>query len=63
MLAPIVSLMGPTASGKSELAASLAAALNGELISVDSALIYKGFNIGAAKPCYPHHLINPIYVQ
>jgi tRNA dimethylallyltransferase len=50
--------MGPTASGKTALAISLAEALNGELISVDSALVYRGLNIGSAKPDYPHHLID-----
>jgi tRNA dimethylallyltransferase len=50
--------MGPTASGKTDLAIELAQALNGELISVDSALVYRGLDIGSAKPDYPHHLIN-----
>ncbi|MFK8041570.1 tRNA (adenosine(37)-N6)-dimethylallyltransferase MiaA [Congregibacter sp.] len=50
--------MGPTASGKTDLAISLAEALNGELISVDSALVYRGLDIGSAKPEYPHHLID-----
>ena len=50
--------MGPTAAGKTDLAISLAQSLNGELISVDSALVYRGLDIGTAKPDYPHHLIN-----
>ena len=50
--------MGPTASGKSALAEQLAEAYDGELISVDSALVYRGLSIGAAKPDYPHHLIH-----
>lgn len=50
--------MGPTASGKTTLAVALAEALNGELISVDSALVYRGLDIGSAKPAYPHHLID-----
>lgn len=50
--------MGPTASGKTDLAIAVAEALNGELISVDSALVYRGLNIGSAKPAYPHHLID-----
>ncbi|WOJ98676.1 tRNA (adenosine(37)-N6)-dimethylallyltransferase MiaA [Congregibacter brevis] len=50
--------MGPTASGKTDLAIALAEALNGELISVDSALVYRGLDIGSAKPEYPHHLID-----
>lgn len=50
--------MGPTASGKTSLAIALAEALDGELISVDSALVYRGLDIGSAKPAYPHHLMN-----
>lgn len=50
--------MGPTAAGKTDLAIGLAESLDGELISVDSALVYRGLDIGAAKPDYPHHLIN-----
>jgi tRNA dimethylallyltransferase len=63
-LPPVVFLMGPTASGKSALAVQLAQALNGEVISVDSALVYKGMDIGTAKPTLderqgiPHHLID-----
>jgi len=44
-----VLLMGPTASGKTELAIRLREALDGELISVDSALVYRGMDIGTAK--------------
>ena len=61
---PAISLMGPTASGKSKLAVQLAQALNGEIISVDSALVYRGMDIGTAKPTLderagiPHHLID-----
>ena len=55
---PVLALMGPTASGKSVLAERLAEAFDGELISVDSALVYRGLTIGAAKPDYPHHLIH-----
>ncbi len=43
-------LMGPTAAGKTDLAISLVDALNGEIISVDSALVYRGMDIGSAKP-------------
>jgi tRNA dimethylallyltransferase len=50
--------MGPTASGKSALAERLAETFEGELISVDSALVYRGLSIGAAKPDYPHHLVH-----
>lgn len=47
---PIICLMGPTASGKTALAIELAKRLQGEVISVDSALIYKDMDIGTAKP-------------
>ena len=56
--------MGPTASGKTSLAINTAKALNGEVVSVDSALIYKDMNIGTAKPSVTeqdgvtHHLID-----
>jgi tRNA dimethylallyltransferase len=61
---PAIFLMGPTASGKSSLAVQLANALDGEIISVDSALVYSGMDIGTAKPTLrerggvPHHLID-----
>ena len=57
-------LMGPTASGKTALSVTMAQALNAEIISVDSALVYKGMDIGTAKPTLaerggiPHHLID-----
>lgn len=57
-------LMGPTASGKSALSVAMAQALNAEIISVDSALVYRGMDIGTAKPTLeqrggiPHHLID-----
>ncbi|MGB0360058.1 MAG: tRNA (adenosine(37)-N6)-dimethylallyltransferase MiaA [Endozoicomonas sp.] len=63
-LPPAVFLMGPTASGKTDLAVMLSKAHPFEIISVDSALIYKGMNIGTAKPEpqvlaeAPHHLID-----
>ena len=63
-----VALVGPTASGKTAAALALAAALapsgGAEIISVDSALVYRGMDIGTAKPSRdelaqtPHHLIN-----
>jgi tRNA dimethylallyltransferase len=59
-----LALMGPTASGKSQLSMALAKELPIEIISVDSALIYKEMDIGTAKPteqelqAVPHHLIN-----
>ena len=54
----LICLMGPTASGKTDLAIQLAEQLNCELISVDSALVYRGLDIGSAKPDYPHHLVD-----
>jgi tRNA dimethylallyltransferase len=45
-----ITIMGPTASGKTALAIELAKAIDGEIISVDSALIYQGMDIGTAKP-------------
>lgn len=61
---PVIFIMGPTASGKTQLAMSLADNYPVELVSVDSALIYKGMDIGTAKPtpaelvAYPHHLVD-----
>ncbi|MFA6053179.1 MAG: tRNA (adenosine(37)-N6)-dimethylallyltransferase MiaA [Methylobacter sp.] len=61
---PAIFLMGPTASGKTALSVQLAKALDGEIISVDSALVFKGMDIGTAKPTLeerggiPHHLID-----
>lgn len=61
---PVIFLMGPTASGKTDLAVSLVADLDCEIISVDSAMIYRHMNIGTAKPDAsllnkaPHHLID-----
>ena len=63
-LPPAIFLMGPTASGKTALSVELAEILNAEIISVDSALVYKGMDIGTAKPTLeerkgiPHHLID-----
>jgi tRNA dimethylallyltransferase len=59
-----ITLMGPTASGKTALAMELVNKLPCEIISVDSSLIYRQMDIGTAKPSsvelaqYPHHLIN-----
>lgn len=50
--------MGPTASGKTALAERIAAELPVELISVDSALVYRGMDIGTAKPATPHRLVD-----
>ncbi len=45
-----IAVMGPTASGKTATAIRLAQALDGEIVSVDSALVYRGLDIGSAKP-------------
>ena len=61
---PAIALMGPTASGKPALALDWAARLGGEIVSVDSALVYRGLDIGSAKPdaaeraAVPHHLVD-----
>jgi tRNA dimethylallyltransferase len=64
-VAPVaLTLLGPTASGKSALAMRLAARLPVEIVSVDSAQVYRGMDIGTAKPSaaerrqVPHHLID-----
>ena len=60
----VVSIMGPTASGKTAAALAIAQSIPCEIISVDSALIYRGMDIGTAKPSdeersqVPHHLID-----
>ena len=64
MESPAVCLMGPTASGKTDLAIALRSKLPVELISVDSAMVYRGMDIGTAKPgpeelrAAPHRLID-----
>ena len=61
---PVIFIMGPTASGKTDLAMNLNKAIDSEIISVDSALVYKGMDIGTAKPTpeelavAPHRLIS-----
>lgn len=63
---PVIAIMGPTASGKTGLALDIAAKVDSEVISVDSALVYKGMDIGTAKPTQEeragvvHHLIDII---
>jgi len=61
---PLILIVGPTAVGKTELAIKLAKKLNGEIISADSRLFYRGMDIGTAKPSLeersrvPHYLID-----
>lgn len=60
----VIAVVGPTASGKTKLSIELAKKNNGEIISADSRLVYKGFNIATAKPTLeerediPHYLID-----
>lgn len=60
----VIAVVGPTASGKTKMAIELAKKVNGEIVSADSRLVYKGFNIACAKPSVeeregiPHHLID-----
>lgn len=62
---PVIAIVGPTASGKSSLAQSVALELDGEVVSADSMQIYRGMDIGTAKVSadeqkVPHHLIDII---
>lgn len=60
----VIAIVGPTASGKTSWAIEYAKKNNGEIISADSRLVYKGFDIGTAKPSFeerqdiPHHMID-----
>ena len=62
--APMVALVGPTASGKTEAGIELAIALGAEICSVDSMVVYRGMDVGTAKPTpeqrarVPHHLLD-----
>jgi len=61
---PLIAIVGPTASGKSALGIWLARQLEGEVVACDSTQLYRGFNVGTAKPSVeecsrvPHHLID-----
>ena len=61
---PLILIVGPTAVGKTEIAIQVAEQLNGEILSADSRLFYRGMNIGTAKPTraeqarVPHYLID-----
>ena len=61
---PLVAIVGPTASGKTSLAVELARKWNGEILACDSTQVYRGFDIGTAKPTLderggiPHHLLD-----
>lgn len=60
----VIAIAGPTASGKTKLAIDIAKSVDGEVISADSRLVYKGFNIATAKPTIeemqdiPHYMID-----
>ncbi len=60
----VIAIVGPTASGKTACAIDLAKNIGGEIVSADSRLVYKGFNIGTAKPTIeermgiPHYMID-----
>lgn len=64
MSIPLILLVGPTASGKTEVGIPLAQALQAEIISTDSMQVYRGMDIGTAKPTIaqrqlvPHHLVD-----
>jgi tRNA dimethylallyltransferase len=63
-LPPLIALLGPTAVGKTKLSLELAKAIGAEIVSADSRLVYRGMDIGTAKPsaaereAIPHHLID-----
>lgn len=60
----VIAIVGPTASGKTAMSIELAKRINGEIVSADSRLVYKGFDIASAKPTLeeregiPHYLID-----
>ncbi|MCZ7627202.1 MAG: hypothetical protein M5R38_16865 [Candidatus Methylomirabilis sp.] len=64
--APLIVLAGPTASGKSALALALAERADGEIVAADSMQVYRGLDIGTAKPTaqdrdrIPHHLLDVV---
>jgi tRNA dimethylallyltransferase len=66
---PIVAVVGATASGKSDLALDLAEALGGEIVNTDAMAVYRGMDIGTAKPSVaerrgiPHHLLDYLGVE
>jgi len=62
----VIVIAGPTASGKTALAVALARSLSGEIVNADSMQVYRGMDIGTAKPTYeerrgiPHHLLDVV---
>ena len=69
MKSPLICIVGPTAVGKTEIAIQLAQHLDAEIVSLDSRQIYRGMDIGTAKPtpdqqrAVPHHLIDCVEVD
>jgi len=65
---PVIAVVGPTATGKSDLAVALALALGGEIVNADASALYRGMDIGTAKPTpaerrgVPHHQIDVLEV-
>lgn len=63
-MSQVIAIVGPTASGKSALALALAESVGGEIVNADALQVYRGFDIGTAKPTaeerrrVPHHLID-----
>ena len=66
---PIVAIVGPTASGKTSLSVELAQRLGGEIVNTDAMALYRGMDIGTAKPTpaerggVPHHLLDTLTVR
>lgn len=66
VIPPLLALAGPTASGKTQVALCLAEKLGGEIVSVDSMQVYRGLDVGTAKPSredrarIPHHLLDVV---
>ena len=69
MKLPLIAIVGPTASGKSELALRIATAFSGEIVNCDALQLYRGFDIGTAKTPVadrrgiPHHLLDVLDPQ
>lgn len=63
---PLIAIVGPTSSGKTDLAIKLAKRFNGAIICADSRTVYRDFDIGSAKPtvaemdCVPHYMLNVV---
>ncbi len=68
-MAQVVAVVGPTASGKSDVGVAVARALGGEVVNADSMQLYRGMDIGTAKPTpeerggIPHHLLDLWHVR